>query len=64
VEKIKFGSSFELEHGEGDENALKFKLPQIRSKIDDLAGGHFKQAQKEILLAARSVIDKTLKTEE
>ena len=64
MEKIKVGSGFDLEQGESGEYILKFKLPKIGSKVDDLSGGHFKQAQKEILLAVRSIIDKALKTEE
>ncbi len=45
MDKIKFGSSFELEQEAGGDYTLKFKVPSIRNKLDDLAGGHFETGQ-------------------
>ena len=61
--KIKFEHGLEVEHEEGGEYVLRFKAPQL--KLDsDLTGGQLKEAKKEILLAVRSLIDKSIKGEE
>jgi len=63
VEKIKFDRGIELEHGEGGEYVLRFRIPQIKIPSDP-TGGHLKEAKNEILLALRSIIDKAISVEE
>ena len=63
MERIKLGQGLELEHtGEG-EYVLRIRTPKIKIPTD-LTGGHLKQAKKEVLLAARSLIDRAIKGEE
>ena len=61
--KIKFEQGLELEHEEGGEYILRFRIPQIKISPDP-TGGHLKQAKREVLLAVRSLIDKAIKGEE
>jgi len=61
--KIKFEPGFELEHGEGGEYVLRFRVPKIKVPRDPTEG-HLKQAKNEVLLAVRSLIDKAIKGEE
>jgi len=61
--KIEFESGIQLEHSEGDEYILKFRVPKI-SISSDPTGGHLKQAKREILLAVRSLIDEAIEGEE
>ncbi len=61
--KIKFEQGFEVEHDEGGEYILRFKAPQVKLN-SNLTGGHLKEAKKEVLLAVRSLIDKSLNVEE
>jgi hypothetical protein len=63
VEKIKFGQGLELEHAGEGEYVLRFRMPKIKIPSDP-TGGHLKQAEKEVLLAVRSLIDKAIKGEE
>ncbi len=60
--KIKFEQGFELEHEDGGEYILRFKMPKLNSS--DATGGHLKQAKNEVLLAVRSIIDKAISSEE
>jgi len=63
MERIKFGQGLELEHtGEG-EYVLRIRTPHIKIPSDP-TGGHLKQAEKEVLLAVRSILDKAIKVEE
>ena len=62
MEKIEFESGIQLEHREGGEYILRFKVPKI-SISSDPTGGHLKQAKKEILLAVRDLIDRTIEKE-
>lgn len=60
--KIKFEQGFEIERKESGEYILRFKTPQV--KLDsDLTGGHLKEAKNEILMAARSLIDKAISSD-
>ena len=61
--KIKLEQGFELEHEEGGEYVLRFRAPQVRIGPDP-TGGHLKQAKKEVLLALRTILNKTIKDEE
>ena len=61
--KIKFEQGLELEHKEGGEYVLRFRVPQIKINSDP-TGGHLKEAKKEILLAVRNLIDKAINIEE
>jgi hypothetical protein len=60
--KIKFEQGLKLEHEEGGEYVLRFRVPQIKINSDP-TGGHLKEAKKEILLAVRNLIDKALNIE-
>ena len=60
--KIEFSQGIEIEHGEGDEYTLRFRLPKVKI-TPDLTEGHLKQAKKEVLLALRSLIDNAIKGE-
>lgn len=47
---------FEIEHQPGEELVLRFKGP-ILSMMPEAARSHFRVAQKEALLALRSLLD-------
>lgn len=59
--KIKLEQGLELEHEEGGEYVLRFKMPKLNTS--DVTGGHLKQAKNEVLLAMRSLIDKAINDE-
>jgi len=56
-------SIFEIEHHPGEEVVLRFKSPQFRH-LPDSTKQHLRSARKEILLALRDVLDKTIERAE
>ena len=54
---------FEIEHHPGEEVVLRFKSPQFRH-LPDSTRQHLRSARKEILLALRDVLDKTIERAE
>jgi hypothetical protein len=56
-------SIFEIEHHPGEEVVLRFKSPQFRL-LPDSTRQHLRSARKEILLALRDMLDKTIERAE
>ena len=56
-------SIFEIEHRPGDEIVLRFKSPSLPIMSEETRS-HFRTAQKEVLLALRSLIDKAIERAE
>jgi len=55
---------FEVEHRPGEEVVLRFKSPKFRL-LPDSTRQHLRSARKEVLLALRDMLDKTIeRTEE
>ena len=54
---------FEIEHRPGEEVVLRFKAPSI-SIVPEATRSHFRTAQKEMLLALRSLLDKAIELTE
>ena len=63
METIKFEQEIELERVGEDEHVLRFRMPQLKISPKP-TDSHLKQAKGEVLLALRSLIDKTIKVEE
>jgi len=56
-------SIFEIEHRPGEEIVLRFKSPSIPIMPEETKS-HFRMAQKEVLLALRSLLDKAIEQAE
>jgi len=56
-------SIFEIEHRPGEEIVLRFKAPSL-SIMPEATRTHFRTAQKEVLLALRSLLDKAIERAE
>lgn len=56
-------SIFEIEHRPGEEIVFRFKSPSI-SIMPEATRSHFRTAEKEVLLALRSLLDKAIERAE